>query len=492
MKNKHLYISILSLGIAALAFTGCNTETIVEEYVQLETATADFKGAGNEPITINVSANPKFTVKVDKEVDEKWIIVSDTTATSFKVKAEDNDTGLYRSGTITITAGGATQQLTVYQTMQDNGKSIFRKMRYSENAMSPNCKYAGGFTLVTTDKGESKYEVSVVEVATDKRFVFDLIDPTETQLRFCYAISDQGKLFIDGPTGQVYIFDITTMDRTNLGAIIDTKSNAKVNRTSADGNTWVGTCVFPGADGGITWPMIWENQEPRKLDRPDKSFRGGDPWYGAMARACSADGSVIYGTSWEGYDTALIWWKNGELQGYAGGTDVDTGDQIHFISDQEAEIDLYPQFLTNGLRLQDQNSNISPNGKYIATMYTVEVTTPGGVEPGTYPAFFNTETNKTKVFTELGGCGFSVNDAGIGFTTDSSLGIANGTVVNVETGEILGKADEWIRANFGLSVPAGPIVTTNANSTIVYGVSTETNAMGSFTVNWYVAPAITH
>ena len=27
-----------------------------------------------------------------------------------------------------------------------------------------------------------------------------------------------------------------------------------------------------------------------------------------MARGCSLDGSIIYGTAWEGLDSGLIWW----------------------------------------------------------------------------------------------------------------------------------------------------------------------------------------
>lgn len=483
MKNKHLYISIISLCFAAMALTACNE--VINEHIKLDVASADFLGANNEPLTVKVASTPsEFTVHIDS-ADENWITV-DTKSDSFTVTVEDNDTNYNRSGIITIKAGNAVEIFTVYQDINDTESCIFRKVRLAESRISPSGNYVGGFKFVLTDEGVSMWQVEITEVLTDKKIYFDPVDEGTMSLRFAYCMTDQGQFFVDTALGDTWIFDINTMDYTKIPVPSESTDKPNIHHTSVDGKTWVGASGF----GSIRWPMVWKDGEPSKLDRPTKSFRDGNPHYGVIARGCSADGSIIYGTSWEGFDAGLVWWKNGELMGYAGGTDVDTGEQIHYVSDEKAAIDMQQQYITNGLSLQSQTYSASLNGKYIAAMYRVETKTESGTEPGVYPAFFNTETNQTKVFRDLNGSGFTVSNNGIGFTTEGTLQISSGYVVNVETGEILGKINEWLQKEYGIIPVIGVVEHVNQDMSVIYGANMESNAMGVSMMNWYIAPPI--
>lgn len=483
MKNKYL-IRIAAFCIAAFTFAGCG-ETI-EEYITFDTITADFKAKDNQPIVVKVTANDNITVKGN----DSWIKVTDVTANSFTVNVEDNTTNRYRTGTITVKCGTlASQVFTVYQTMADNEFCAFRKLRYMYNAMSPSGKYIGGYYSVATDDGSYAYQMEIIEVATDKITQFEPVKRSTVTFSSVAAMSDQGVLYISVENGGTIEFNINSLNSkyNTIQAPVEFKENVQVAQVDASGTKFVGW----GSKAGFTEPILWENNEPQALIRPDKSFRGGPAHYGVQARGISADGSVIYGTSWEGYDTGLIWWKNGELKGYAGGTNVDNGDEIHFVSDIEEVIDVQKQFLTNGLRCQSEVYKVSHTGKYIGAIYQVEVTTPSGLAAGSYPAFFNTETNQTKVFSELGeGAGKIATEDGIGFTTAGILGAGDGYVVNISTGEILGKANEWIKEKYGIIPAVGYIEYCTADKTVLYGVSPEGSAMGVDYVNWYITPPI--
>ena len=45
-------------------------------------------------------------------------------------------------------------------------------------------------------------------------------------------------------------------------------------------------------------PLLWIDGVPHELPIPDKNFRDEEIWVGVMARGISANGEIIYGTSW--------------------------------------------------------------------------------------------------------------------------------------------------------------------------------------------------
>lgn len=487
MKNKYI-LSIASLCFAALTFAGCEDKIQEGDYMKLDAVTADFAGIGNEPVTITVDSNQPIKVEADK--NEDWILVSDVQPGSFTVNVKDNDTGFYRSGIITITAGSKTQQFNVYQIMQDNEFNAFIKLRTNSDGISATGKHIAADVMVYSEDGTYGHQIEYIDTTTKEKIVFDPISSNILKISDIVGVSDNGHIYVSIENGGTALFDIKTMTYSMVqGPVSIGDTNPWIFNVSSDGTKAVGRVQGrPNVQ-----PILWENGAPRILESPEKSWRDGPAHYGVIARGISADGTIIYGSSWEGFDGGLVWWKNGELMGYAGGTDEVTGDKIHFVSDQKAMIDQQLQFKTNGLSMQSGTYQISSKGTYIGGFYRIEVTTESGLEPAVYPAFFNTVTNKTRVFTDLPeGIGSTATEDGLGIVnigaTDpgKGAGITDCYVVNITNGEILGTLQEWILEEKGLQTPFAGIMFINDDRSVIYAATYE----GLRYMQWYISPAV--
>lgn len=148
------------------------------------------------------------------------------------------------------------------------------------------------------------------------------------------------------------------------------------------------------------------------LSMPEKNFKGEDFSVGAMARGISADGSVIYGTTWDNSDGAMIYWKDGKVK-YV-------GEDVHEIKSVTIP---YPEgdetfYYANGIVSQAEIYKMSPSGNWIAGAYQeITVNTDDySTVASSCPAFYNTETETTVVLEEYSGAkGVHVTDGGIAF-----------------------------------------------------------------------------
>lgn len=97
----------------------------------------------------------------------------------------------------------------------------------------------------------------------------------------------------------------------------------------------------------------------------NKNFVGEDFWYGILGRGISADGSVIYGTTWENWDFGMVYWKDWQNGGQAEyvGKDVHVRKVEKALDSQGLEYDYY---CADGMICQANRTNISPSGKWIA------------------------------------------------------------------------------------------------------------------------------
>ncbi len=130
-------------------------------------------------------------------------------------------------------------------------------------------------------------------------------------------------------------------------------------------------------------------------------------------------------------------------------------------------------------------TNISPNGKWIAGTWREE-TLPGvGTECA---AFFDTENEKTYIFKDLAGGSTCTND-GIGFAHNGFMS-NGGTVVDIESGAVLGSVKDWVYENYGLNVGPGCITYMTADKQKFISFVLESNAAGQRTAHWYVAPVV--
>lgn len=137
-----------------------------------------------------------------------------------------------------------------------------------------------------------------------------------------------------------------------------------------------------------------------------------------MARSISANGEVIYGTSWDNSDYGMLYW---EKEGAGFGRPQWVGEDVREITPtvmQYQDGTEYDYNLVNGCICQAQLTKISPSGKWIATTYRTE--TPSAnrqyVEYTYAAAFYNTETGTTTIVEDYGETtGVHVTDDGIGF-----------------------------------------------------------------------------
>ena len=210
-----------------------------------------------------------------------------------------------------------------------------------------------------------------------------------------------------------------------------------------------------------------------------------------MARGISANGEVIYGTSWENWDFGMLYWINNGTNTTAPkwvGHDVkEVWEETMKMSDGTE----YTTHLVNGLICEAQLTKISPNGKWIASSYRTE--TPAddrmSVVMTQTAAFYNTETETTTIVSDYGeSVGVHVTDDGIGFIGIGTLGISSGVVYDLNTGTDLGSTQDWVYDNYGIIIPAGYINYVSADGRFVLGTKAESSVGGVSFINWYIAP----
>src|SRR5699024_849079 len=109
----------------------------------------------------------------------------------------------------------------------------------------------------------------------------------------------------------------------------------------------------------------------------------------------SADGTVMYGTSWENYDYGMLWWDETGTPDWVG-SDVR---KVTPIKREDPLGNLVDYNLVDGVICWANQTQISPDGKWIAgTFRTEEYNAESNeVYQTNYPAFFNTETRTTTV-----------------------------------------------------------------------------------------------
>ena len=212
-----------------------------------------------------------------------------------------------------------------------------------------------------------------------------------------------------------------------------------------------------------------------------------------MARGISANGEIIYGTSWENYDFGMLYWKNNganiEKPQWVG-KDVREVGTVKRTREDGTE---YDYTCVNGIICQAWNTQVSPSGKWIAGRYRKEFDpeTKQRVDEPEYAAFYNTETETTVIVDDYGESGGRfVTDDGIGFIGIGTLAVSEGKVYDLNTGTDLGSTQDWIYDNYGIVIPAGYVNYISADGKYVFGTALHESALGKSFLSWYVAPPL--
>lgn len=478
MKNK-LLLSIFSFAAVALVLTGCQNED--QHYIKISSATCSFTAEDDDAKVIKVDASSAWEAKSSIG----WLKVVDVTANSFALTAEHNDTGMERIARIAVTANGISKEIVVNQLMKDSGISRYRRLEQftTGTVISPSGKYIAGYITDVSEYDDSfEYMPVIIDVETDKWHQFGPYPQSLFDFAMPLTVSDEGLFFIGDDSQGTFFIDL---DGTY--GMLDNpsgfSSSPTVQGTSADGTIWVGY-----AHRGLYRPLKYTNKVVEELPLPELNYRGDAFSSGVMARGISANGEIIYGTTWDDLDAGMVYWdKQGD---------------VHYVGEDVRELtpitigtgaDAFIYNLVKGIKSWSGSTHVSPNGKYIAGTYAVESLGDNGsdIEVKYYAAFFNTETEKTVIFEEFeDSVGLNVTNEGIGFIGDKQTATELGYVVDVENGTLLGKSEEWIRAKFGINVPKGYIICLTAGEEVVLGASLVSISGTTRAQHWYVATAI--
>ena len=472
--------------LAAAALTGCSEVETDYRYINLDMANISFTGAGNMPVTIKVSATGAWEV----EPSASWLTISDKTDGSVTVTAADNDTENEREGKLVFTMGDVTEELPVNQLPMETGGYVYRYPSHLDMGlvMSPSGKYVGGEDQVLQDDETFNYQIWIFDLDTDESRMVAEVPNAMYFLQQPQCISDNGVIFIsEHHNGGTIGIDL------DGNFVIPTKpegfQNApNVQGTSADGSIWVGYGRNVSGDAGMYYPIIWVNNEAETLPIPDKNAHGAPVSTGFMARGCSHDGKVIYGSSWDNMENSACFWKdngNGYEFHWAGEPDRD----LQIVPSLDAEDNPIEVAQLSGPKISAERTNISPNGKWLSVTWCKETYDGnGGYSEARFPAFIDLETNKAYLFEDLpGGARHATND-GLGFTIDGLM-TNSGKVIDIENGAVLGNMYDWIKDNYGIATGPGSIVYMTADMqrflSLCLASSVSSDAK---TTHWFVAP----
>ncbi|HIW96862.1 MAG TPA: BACON domain-containing protein [Candidatus Tidjanibacter gallistercoris] len=478
--------SIFFAVAGTMLFAACGTEESQEKhYIKLSDAVCTFTADGTDAFAINVRSNPGWSA----ESGASWVKVTDMSENTLTVSVEPN-TEVERSTEILLTAGAATATIDVYQLGVDGMNARYRLLDDLNSAMiSPNGRYVGGYYIGAVDN-EMDYTAVIIDLETDERIEFGPYPESLLGMDAASAMTDQGILYVsDFVNGGCIAFDLTG-DYFRPESLPGGYGATVISGVSEDGSILVGySDATP--NGYIYGPLKFVNGEGQELPLPEKNFRDEEWWAGVLARGISADGTVIYGTSWEDYDYGMVWWDEAGNVDWVG-SDVR---KVTPIKREDATGKLVDYNLVDGVICWNNQTQVSPNGEWIAGTFRTEAfnESDNSVLQSNYPAFFNTETGTTTVFDEYGGyVALHVTNDGMGVIGPQSLGVYNCVMVDLESKTVMGPMSQWIQDNYGILVETGVLLYVTPDNEKLFGYNlSNTNGGQSFTTTyWYVAPPL--
>lgn len=492
MNRKPFYKSMAGLLVLA-ALTGCTTDQEEYHYVNLSQIACTFLGTDNQPLEITVKTSP---TAYEASPGATWVKAEKSeNGTTLTLTVEDNNTGTERNTVIVVTAGQASQEIIINQLPTENEFARYRRMLNfsSGGVMSPSGRYIGGYVPSLAADDSWLRSPTIIDLKTGEVYEFGPFPEALYYFTNTSCITDQGLLFIDdGYNGGQIAIDLTG-NITVPAAPSGFECKPTISETSADGRYWVGYAKEGYGLEYLYKPLLWIDGVPHELPIPDKNFRDEEIWVGGMARGISANGEIIYGTSWENWDFGMLYWVNNgantEKPKWVGEDVREVWEETMKNSDGTE----YTTHLVNGLICQAQLTKISPNGKWIASSYRTETPAEDRLSIVTTQtaAFYNTETETTTIVSDYGeSVGVHVTDDGIGFIGIGTLGISSGAVYDLNTGTDLGSTQDWVYDNYGIIIPAGYINYVSADGRFVLGTKAESSAGGVNFINWYIAPPV--
>ncbi|MDR0892197.1 MAG: BACON domain-containing protein [Mediterranea sp.] len=487
MKSK---ITSCLCAVALLwTLAGCDDQiTIANEYVKLSALSYSFDATGKETFSLTVSSSP------DKwEIDglPDWMTAErdETNPSTLLLKAAPNPDKEKRTGQIRFTAGHATETFNVDQ--WGHGKAQYHLItEYTSFGVSPNGEYAMGIVPRPLANGGTRHVPVVMRMATGETTelpaIYGKVNDAEIETTSTPLISNQGlegDLFVMANATYTLHYSAADKKWKPLTATIEgINANIVIQALSADGNVWAGYA-------SLGWQVERHPYRPVKyvdgtlveLETPDNTSYGEENWNGAMARGCSDDGTVVYGSEWTAYSTC--YW--------------DEAGKCHFIAPESiVKHDItYPNALGAPITETVYDSptmtatltNLSADGTTLAYGYRKYSVVDDAKTDANSPGFYNLATHTNILLTDVAdGSGTGATDK-FGFYGTPGKGIRNGYVYDFDTRQSL-PANVWIQQQYGLTFGDNDlyICKSYGGGKLLLGNKVVVTSVGTSSVPWYI------
>lgn len=463
MKKIVLIISILIL------LASCEKEVLYNDYVKLSMTSFTFDSKDIQPLEVEVQTND--SKEWDAMLEEgDWIEFSKEEG-KLVITAKENENSEPRSATLAVTSGNAKSVITLNQLAYGFSGSFVDFPLQSYGGISRNGLFAGYVNPIQNQAtGNLSYECKVYNTETGE--VKELEVPTvkawdgsETGRPYeaVTCISNDGNSILFSHDSQARSAVVSNGEEVEL-KLPEGYQYPTPKYFSSDASVVVGTCKF--AADRMSMPVVWRNGEPEILEIPEFLANGIPmPSNGVIARGCSDDGSVIYGSEWK--LMGLIYWKDGKM--------------VDMASKYAEPIDEYKVAI---IQTHSSTTNISPNGKFIAAYFNANGSGSLGAEY--YPVVINTETEEATIYRDYQGyMGIHAMNDGTIFVQRQLSG-DGAAVIDYATGE-LKPVSEWSKDRYGLSISDSRFVQyISSDEQVIYGNKAVNTGLGFATPGWYL------
>lgn len=435
---------ILYILLFVVAVVSCNKEEIREDYFNISCNSYFFK-AKADSMAIRVSSTFDWSIKTESD----WISFDRFADDSLMIRVSENEAQESRKGVLEFVSDGKVAAVFEASQFGKSFNGIFRDLGFLYSMTDPVISKNGKFILGMLEGSSSGYYVPVrINTYTGKITKWE----ESNEFTGAVAVSDDGntmifqkqyneyKLFKDGVFEKITVPDIYASPR--------------IGNISSDGSVWVGWAQ--NRSKKITVPLMWINGEVTELEIPEETPQGYPiPAAGIMARDCSADGSVVYGSVWDPASYALVFWRDGKLF-YPGK-------------------DFYEGTSESLIQKTAESYGLSANGKWLAAS-----------SGAGYPVMIDTENYEVEFKSECKDmAGLTFSNDGTMFCASPAMGCSTGYVINSETGAVVLTCD-WFKEKYGLLIDETRIVfSVSEDNNVYFGLKAQFTTLGISYIPWY-------
>lgn len=451
-----------------IILVSCDKEVLYKDFVQLSLTSYTFDSTNPQPLEINVKTNNSSEWSLTIEEGD-WIEYT-LEPNKIIIIAKSNESSENRTAKLVVTSGSAKANIDLNQLAYGFSGTMMDFPLTSLGGISRSGNYAGYVSQTLDEKTDDFiYECYVYNTETCEQIKHTVPTITTWEGVTTSQYYDEVKCVSDDGNTILYYNSsatrglISSNEQTVELQLPDKYINAVPTFFSSDASVVVGVCRYE--EDRMMLPVVWKNGVPEILEVPE-FLANGNPigLSGVLARGCSNDGSVIYGSEWSLF--GLIYWKNGTM--------VDIGSK-------------YAEKLDDGnvalIQTHSSSTNISPNGKFIAAYFNANGRTLGGIF---YPAIVNTETGEATIYREYEGyLGIHAMNDGTLFV-ERPMSSDGASVIDYKTGEIK-PISEWSKERYGLTITDNRFVQyVNEDEQIFFGMKLINGGVGVLTPNWFL------